>query len=230
MRKEEVTLFDFDELSDEAKERAHRDWLAKGHEHAWWKEAKDTIEAIEKEFRATIGRWSYNSYRYDYSLSFSDSMSDALALRGNRARAWLWNNYGHLLLTPRMSFWTPHDGKLIRAVSLSSRKYVSKCFFDRVYDGTCPLTGVCFDCNALDPLAYFCFGVRWDEAKKARVPSSRNLAYDNSQTVEDILTECVESLFQALKEDCEWQESMEYFKDLCDANEWEFTENGDRWR
>ena len=229
MRKLEIEVYDFDELSEDAKKKAHKDWLSEGHTHAWFYEASETIKALERELGVSIPDWSYNSYRYDYAISFPSWMESALELKGNRARGWLWSHYGHLILSPASHYWTHHKGKLIKAVAADSRKYVSKCFFDRCYDGTCPLTGVCFDCDALDPLAYFCFGVRWDDKEKRRVPSCRKISVDNDNTVESVLRECVESLFAALKRDCEWEETMEHFAELCECNEWEFTKDGEKW-
>ena len=92
------------------------------------------------------------------------------------------------------------------------------------------LTGVCFDNDALDPLAYFCFGTYWDEDKQARLQSHvRTISADDCNTVRGILRDCVESLFKAAENDWRDQESEEYFRDFCEANEWEFTEDGDRW-
>lgn len=230
MRKANVNVFAFDELSEEAKERAHRDWVSEGRPYCWAAEARQTIEAFEKEFGVEVWNWQYSSCGYDFRLDTGSIDDEVLALKGNRARAWLWNNHGHVLLKPRVRYFThDRDGRRIEAVSADSVEYRSKIDFDRVYDGTCPWTGYCMDCSALDPIAHFCFGVEWDEKEKKRVPSSRRIAVDDSNTVESLLRDGLRSLFQALKEDCEYQESMEAFKDACEANEYEFTEDGEMW-
>ena len=229
MRTAEVKIYSFDELSDEAKERAHANWLNEGHEHFWAGEARDTIKAFESEFGVTIRNWRYDSSGYGYDIDFGGISDEVLELSGNRARAWIWNNHGNVLLSPTTRYYAKIDGKRIEAVGANSVRYRSKVFYTRVYDGTCPLTGVCFDCDALDPLAYFCFGVKWDETQKKRIPIRPTIAQDNANTVEDIIRECVDSLFSALERDWAWCESQEYFAEHAEANGYEFTEDGEYW-
>ena len=218
MRKAKVDVFAFDELSEEARERAHRDWVSKGMPYCWDAEARDTIKAFEREFGVEVRNWQYSSCGYDFDLRTGSIEDDVLALKGNRARAWFWNNHERCLLTGR--YYSKFHG---------TKHAHSKFFFDRVYDGTCPWTGYCMDCSALDPIAHFCFGVEWDEKEKRRVPSSRRIAVDDSNTVESLLRDGLHSLFQALQDDCAYQESMEAFKEACEANEYEFTEDGAMW-
>ena len=231
MREATVKVLSFDELSDEAKERAHQDWLGKGLPHNWAREARKTIEAFENEFGVKVEDWWYDSSGYSFNLDTGNIDDDVLALKGNRARAWFWNHHGGCLLSPNVRYFTHVDGKRVEAIGVDNIKYRSNVNFDRVYDGTCPWTGVCFDCNALDPIAYFCFGVEWDDKEKKRVQamSSRKLAIDNRNTVESLLNDALHSLFKALEEDCEYQDSIEAFKETCEANNYEFTEDGEMW-
>lgn len=219
MKEITVRLFDYDELSDEAKKKAHEDWLSQGHEHFWGGEVRDTLKKLEEEFGIEVTRWSYDSCSYDCgTIRFENWNDDQLALAGERARAFLWNNFGHLLLTGR--YYSKFHG---------TKHAHSKFWFDRVYDGTCPLTGVCFDNDALDPLAYFCFGVKWDEKAKKRVmvPHDERWRW-RSTTVEEIIRDCVDSLFKSARQDCEYQDSEEYFAEMCEANGWTFEEDGTR--
>ena len=217
MRTAKVKLYAFEELSDEAKKRAHANWLNEGHYHFWAGDARATIRAFESEFGVTIRNWHYDSSGYGYDIDFGDISDEVLELSGNRARAWIWNNHGDILLEPSVSYL--HDSVRRR----------SRVFFDRVYDGTCPFTGVCFDCDALDPIAYFAFGVEWSEKEKRRVASSRRLAADDATTIMDLIDACVDSLFKSLRKDCEEQETIEYFAEHCAANDYEFDEDGELW-
>ena len=164
------------------------EWVSAGMPYCWAAEARQTIEAFEREFGVKIREWEYSSCGYDFHLD-TGSIDDAvLALKGNRARAWFWNNHGSVLLEPRVRYFT-HDreGRRIEAVAVDSVKYRSKIAFTRVYDGTCPWTGYCLDNDALDPIAYFCFGVEWDEKGKRRVQSkARTLRQDDANTVESL--------------------------------------------
>lgn len=216
MKEITIKLYTFDELSDEAKKRAHETFLSTGDYWGASIDATATIKKVEELFGIKLSDWEIGSYCPHYpTVTFQDSRwnDDELNLKGNRARAYLWNNFGKVLLTGR--YYSKWRGT----------KYEhSRLFFDRVYDGTCPLTGVCFDCDALDPMAYFCFGVVWNGEK--RVPSGRSLRADNAVTVKSVIQDCVYSMFKAFNADCEASESMDYFAELCEGNGWTFEEDG----
>ena len=216
MKEITIKLYTFDELSDEAKKRAHETFLSTGDYWGASGDATATIKKVEELFCIKLSDWEIGSYNPRYpTVTFENSRwyNDALDLKGNRARAYLWNNFGKVLLTGRYySKW--HGTKYEH----------SRLFFNRVYDGTCPLTGVCFDCDALDPMAYFCFGVVWNGEK--RVPSGRSLRADNAVTVKSVIQDCVYSMFKAFNADCEASESMDYFAELCEVNGWTFEEDG----
>ena len=216
MKEITIKLYTFDELSDEAKKRAHNTFLSTGDYWGASGDATATIKKVEELFGIKLSDWEIDSYNPRYpTVTFQDNRwhDGALDLKGNRARAYLWNNFGKVLLTGRYySKWRGTD------------RAHSRLFFDRVYDGTCPLTGVCFDCDALDPMAYFCFGVVWNGEK--RVSSGRLLRADNAVTVKSVIQDCVYSMFKAFNADCEASESMDYFAELCEVNGWTFEEDG----
>lgn len=231
MRTARVEVFTFDELTEKAREKAHEKWVEDAcGTYVFDREARQTIEAFEKEFGVTVADWEFDAWTYSFDLRTGSIYDDVLALCGNRARAWFWNNHGHCLLEPRIRYFThDRDGRRIEAVSADSVEYRSKVDFTRVYDGTCPWTGYYLDACALDPIAYFCFGVEWDDKAQKRVPSGRKLAADNAVTVEYLLEAGCDSLFSALRDDCKYQQSMEAFKEACEANLYEFTEDGEMW-
>ena len=228
MKEITIRLYEYDELSDEAKRKAHEDWLSMNHEHFRDGEVRATLKRLEEEFGIEVSRWSYGACSYDCgTVRFKNWNDDQLTLAGERARAFLWNNFGHLVMQPRAHYYMKIDGKWRNCVGQESRKYESKVFFDRTYDGTCPLTGMCFDNDALDPLACFCFGVKWDEKarKRVTVPHDERWRW-KSKTVEDVIRECVDALFESAQKDCEYQDSEEHFAEMCSANGWTFEEDG----
>ena len=220
MKTVQLTLYSIDELSDGAKEYARSEWN-KDTTHNWDGEVRDTIKEFEYEFDLKVKDWRYSPYDHEFSLDLGGIEDDVLSLKGNRARAWFWDNHGGVLLSPRKTWCSRHNGTVGKA-----RAYRSNVFFDRVYDGTCPWTGVCFDNNALDPLAYFCFGVRWDEKLQKRVPVRPTKREDDRNTVESVLRDCVDSLFLAAQKDWEYQCGMAAFKEACDANGYTFEPDG----
>lgn len=236
MKEVTIKLYQFDELSDEAKRKAHENWLSKRHGHFWFAEVVNTLEKLEEELGIKVTKWQYDSCGHDSgTIRFTRYTDDQLALAGERARAFLWNNFGHLVMQPRRKWYAKNvtDGRVDYSGTVycsgdwRNRWRESKIFFDRTYDGTCPLTGVCFDNDALDPLAYFCLGVKWDEKEKRRVmvPHDERWRW-KSKTVEDVVRECVDALLESAQKDCEYQESEEYFEDFCDDNDMWFHEDG----
>lgn len=78
-----------------------------------------------------------------------------------------------------------------------------------IYSQDCPLTGYCLDEDALHPIRQFIEQT------------------DRNDSVADVLTECVGELFRAIVADVDYYYSFESFAESCDANEYEFTENGE---
>lgn len=133
MKEITIKLYTFDELSDEAKKRAHETFLSTGDYWGASDDAMATIKKVEELFCIKLSDWDIDSCNPRYpTVTFEDSRwyNDALDLKGNRARAYLWNNFGKVLLTGRYySKW--HGTKYAH----------SRLFFDRVYDGTLSLDG-----------------------------------------------------------------------------------------
>lgn len=237
MKEITIRLYDYDELSPEAKKRALEEWRSGDVEHFWGREVYDTLEKLQKELGISVTQWEYTPTYHDSGvIRFTHYTDDQLNLAGRRAQAFLWNNFAHLIMQPRKQWYAKHrDGRVDLSGSLycggewENMYWKSKVFFDRTYDGSCPLTGVNFDNYALDPLVYFCFGVEWDEKEKKRVmiPQSRRTKWMTT-TVEDVLRDCVDALLQSAQDDWNYRFTEEYFADHASTNEFMFDENGHR--
>ena len=238
MKEITIKLYDYDELSPKAKKHALEEWRSKDNiEHFLAREVYDTLEKLQEELGISVPQWEYTRLYYDSGvIRFTDYSDDQLALSGIRAQAFLWNNFAHLIMQPRKQWYSKHrDGQVDLSGSFhcddgwKNMYRKSKVFFDRTYDGSCPLTGVSFDNEALDPLVYFCFGVEWDEKEKKRVmiPQSRRAKWMTT-TVEDVLRDCVDSLLRSAKDDWNGQFTEEYFANHASANEFMFDEDGHR--
>ena len=237
MREITIWLYDYNELSSRAKKRALDEWQSADIEHFCGREVYDTLEKLQKELGISVSQWEYTPTDHDSGvIRFPHYTDDQLALAGRRAQAFLWNNFAHLIMQPRKQWYSKHrDGQVDLSGSFhcddgwKNMYRKSKVFFDRTYDGSCPLTGVSFDVDALDPLVYFCFGVEWDEKEKKRVmiPQSRRTKWMTT-TVEDVLRDCVDALLQSAQDDWNYQFTEEYFADYASANEFMFDENGHR--
>jgi hypothetical protein len=73
MRKIEKIVFQFDELSDGAKEKA-RDWYREGAEFPWCGEYRASINAFIDRFGAALKDWSIGPWcPLDYRVDFDNS-------------------------------------------------------------------------------------------------------------------------------------------------------------
>jgi len=79
---------------------------------------------------------------------------------------------------------------------------------ENIHDKNCPLTGYCGDVDFLEPIVKF-------------------MERPDSSTIEDLMQECIESVLNGIREDVEYQDSFEFFEQEAEANNLEFTENGD---
>ena len=237
MKEITIRLYDYDELSPEAKRRALEEWQSEDVEHFWGREVEDTFTKLQEELGIKVTQWEYTPHYHDSGvIRFMYYTDDQLALSGRRAQAFLWNRFSHLIVQPRRKWYSKNqDGRVDLSGSLycgdgwRNMSRESKVFFDRTYDGSCPLTGVCFDNDALDPLCYFCFGVEWDEKARTRVmiPQSKRARWA-ATTVEDVLRDCVDALLRSAQDDWNYQFTEEYFSEYARNNELVFDESGHR--
>lgn len=172
MRTVEVKVYKYDELSEEAKERALNEYNANS-EYNWSSEALESIKALARHFGGELS---------DYSIDWLDCGRSSL------------------------SFSMPED--------LTQREVAEKLKALGTYNkktgkghGECKLTGVCFDEDAIDG-----FRAAWRSGERDLVECMRMAG---------------EYLLQACREDYEHQLSEKSFKETCEANEYEFLENGD---
>ena len=75
-------------------------------------------------------------------------------------------------------------------------------------DSSCVLTGYCADEDILKPIYHF-----------LNSP-------DTDTTLYDLMDKCLDSFFKSCRDDMEYQCSEECFEESCEANKYEFLENG----
>ena len=61
-----IELFDLNELSEQAQERAHQDYLSIGFEYHWIDESLDSVRAFAALFNANLTDWSLSTYSYSW--------------------------------------------------------------------------------------------------------------------------------------------------------------------
>ncbi len=62
----QVNVYSISELSDSAKERAHRDYLSNGFEYHWLEESLESIKAFCDQFGVKVTDWSLSTYGHSY--------------------------------------------------------------------------------------------------------------------------------------------------------------------
>ena len=81
MRTETIAIFQVNELSDAAKDRA-RDWWRSGGETFWSDESLDSIKAFCEHFGARLTGWSIGAYApYSFDVDAPASLFRGLKLR-----------------------------------------------------------------------------------------------------------------------------------------------------
>jgi Fe-S cluster biosynthesis and repair protein YggX len=211
MRTITTTVYSFNELSEDAKETAIQEFRNEGVDAShYWDEAHDSV----KKFHNVIGtREGVNSW---LDINTGHIEDDILNLSGLRLRTYLINNFEELFYERkyrRHGASTINEPKRHRLISRIGKD--CNGLFYPVYrsnfltESCCPLTGVCYDENLLDPFKKF-----------IKEP-------DNS-TFEDLLNEAMESLRISLENEEEYRNSDEAITEDIEANEYEFTEDGNR--
>lgn len=189
MRTIEIKAYTFDELSDDAKEKAFERFLNTDREYFWMDENKHSIEKGLEHFNCSMGnRWEidWSSANQSYvpvviDLQYSDEIAELSGVR-----LWKFINNGY------MQYFCKYDKK-----------------YKPLLDGNCPFTGYCVDENFLDPIRNF-------------------MKKPTNTTFKELMEECVYECLKAIEADYDHQNSMEFFKEECEANEYEFNENGKR--
>jgi hypothetical protein len=169
MRRKTITVYNFGELSKEAKDNARNEYFS---DYNWSKEAKESLTALAKHFSCTIKNYSC-----------------------------CWDNSGHSYckFNTDGEFTEEELKELIEALGEYSKESLRG-------NGECKLTGFGSDEDAIDGL------------RKAYLEGERDL--------EKLLQAGFRSWLKACQEDYENQLSDESIAETCEANDYEFNENG----
>ena len=102
------TLYRITELSEEAKEKAHNEWLCNRYFYGWTHENRQTLNTFCERFGIVCRNWRYDAcnYSYDYRSRQEDCID---RLNGWRLAAYLMNNHWNDLYTPKY-FWKGTKG------------------------------------------------------------------------------------------------------------------------
>jgi hypothetical protein len=211
MKTKTITIYSVSELSEQAKENAHSNWLD-GFSYPWEADNRSVLDKFTDIFPVSRIQFEYGGGGQDY-IGFNFTENEAIMeLSGQRLATYIWNNYRNRLFKGkyhsvnsnvpvhhnRVTYTTLRNGNTHNA-------YGSAIFLDNC----CPLTGYCIDDNMLKPIYDF-------------------LDKPDDTTFLELMDKCLHAWLKACSDDYEGCQSMEYFIDECEANDYEFAEDGER--
>jgi hypothetical protein len=213
MRTLEINIYQFNELSEAAKERA-RQWYLNLEDFSFvYHEAHKTVKEFNDLFDTREGSRSW----LDISTNYIED--NILNLSGQRLRTYILNNYSHKLFKKKylgssnLSEVKPkyHKMRTIREVKQGANKGLfSSYYYSNIQtSNSCVLTGVCYDDDILQPIYDF-------------------IEKPNETTFEDLLNECIESLRISIENEIEYLQSDESVDETIEINGYEFDEEGNR--
>lgn len=143
MRTIETQVFQFDELSDAAKEKA-REWYRSGDSYPWAEENRDSLEKFCEVFPVKARDWSYDAWNCSISLRVTCD-DETAELSGPRLLAYLQNNYAGVFSRAK---------RYRKGAAVGTGVKVRKSRVMRE-ETSCPFTGYWIDESLLDPLRAF---------------------------------------------------------------------------
>lgn len=208
MKQITLSLYSFEELSEEAKQKAiedHRD-LCNGDQPAWADENRESMEKFSEIFPIKVTNWSYGGRGegVDFRFETEDYIEE---LSGVRLATYIWNNYKNKLFKGKW-YSKAWDEKL-RILNPSKGTGVERRS-KIILDNCCVLTGYCMDDTILDPIYQF-----------LNKPSNIDFR--------ELLEDCFDAWIKACNSDIEWQNSYEYLSEELINNEYEFEEDGSKF-
>lgn len=214
-----TTVYSFDELSDEAKEKAienERHGRSYFNDIPWASEYADTLSAFCDRFGIQVK----DSGRYDGTVEIKNGCypdingnADAWtqrhydisgeSVRGLRLRTFILNNFSDVLYELKKQYvrgYVPH--------------YANKHRISHVFttETCCPFTGFCADDDMLQPM--------WDFIAN---PTSKPPTYD----LNDLMDDCVSAWNRAWEDECKYYFSDECIIEYLRESDYQFTEDGE---
>ena len=139
MRTEQISIYKFNELSEDQKQSVFENWRNTRCEYDWQSEWMDSINGFAESTGITIKDYSLGPYSHSYvTWSWNDYDLNPESMDGLRLRTWLINNW--------LPLW--EKGKYL---GWKAGPHYSKCQTEI----SCPFTGVCSDHDLIDPVIAF---------------------------------------------------------------------------
>lgn len=211
MKTVSINIYKFNELSEAAKQTAIMRQQNNIDNSYIYDEAHDTVKAFENIFPVSSrGRNSWLSCNTNEIDEYINQLS------GERLRTYIYNNFGYALYKPKYIGHVKSKGP-VRHNRVRSKQYKNGNYYNPYYsaifkDTCCVLTGVCYDDDMLMPLYQFLDRKGYE-------------GYNFSELMEA----CYSNLEKSLQREEEYLYSDEAIIETIEANDYDFTEDGEIW-
>ncbi len=139
-------------------------------------------------------------------------------LTGQRLATYIWNNYKNDLFKGKYYNYESNTKEQIKHKRIKSVFYKNSGLWGNYYysaitlEHSCVLTGWCYDDDILDPIYNFL-----------------NKPSKDGSNFRDLLEDCITSICKSVENEIEYRNTDEYIKEHIEANEYEFTKEGNRF-
>lgn len=217
MKEVKVKLYEFSELSEQAKERVRDNNWERYADTSWiYDEAHESIKKFDDIFGTRSGNHSW----LDISLSHIEDY--ILDLKGERLQRYIWNNYGRYLWKGRYRSVETNDKKVVHKRVKCSGPYKNGNYHNAYYsavfvdDNCCVLTGVCYDDDLLKPMYDFL-----DARPEGNILTTN---------FRDLLEDCYSALKESLESESDYMQTDEYIDEQIESSGKQFLENGEEFK
>ena len=137
MKEYKMTMksYSIDELSKEAKEKAHEEWLEDFDYQLYAYDFVEVLNRFSEIFDINVDDWTVDEYTYSYRFTVLNDTMYEEGMSGNRLVKYLWNNYSEYIEKGKCFF----KGMKYRESKLK-----------KVEASRCPLTGTVGDTIILE--------------------------------------------------------------------------------
>lgn len=215
MKEAKIKLYRFDELDEKIQDiiiekMQYNNDFAEVYYSDW----EGTLEEFEKLMGIKVKNWEVSGCGYNYRVQFHrytyipDGYMheiDGDDIKGKHLWRWIMENVWDDI-NPRKVY---HTKEWDRVKSDWAKKRTSRILRQSWKD--CPLTGMCYDYDILEPIAEYI-----------------SKPYEEDYTLDDLVHDCLDSFFSAWQKEIEWCNSYEGVKEwLTEYDDNEYYENGE---
>lgn len=206
MKTKTINLYEYHELDEFAKDVIRNKWREFDLMDDYNYEYRQTLERFSEICNINVFEWEVGIYGahhfrfkcegYPYEIYDNEGYVDDYIELASLSGKLLFRYISHTIIpyiVKRKTYWKNWPKK-------RTSRILYDCYPEQ---GSCPLTGVCMDCDIIEPLMKY----------------YRNWAkYAADYTFEDLMNECLESFFSAWENEYEWRYTDEAIDEVIESN------------